>query len=793
MKQATMTDSSNSDFDINILDHALTQPNIELKFPLPTDKETYVQLEGNSKTVGQSFSILHLYYKWFTKIDLDGIYKDNEYKYAINKYNPTFHKKFKDYMDDKLKRSDERLNEIVYDLINQELNMNLINAKDFNSRFGEVKDFMIKFYQQENAKNLPTFHSLQFVQTCYITVISLFKKMFPRGIWCKNLDFSAMYEQYLKDPMSIIFLPNHQSHIDYIIIHLLAVRFQFATPAVIAGENLNVAVFGDFLKKLGAVFIKRSFNNELYTERNLNNVIEFLLLNHVHFEVFIEGTRSRDGKLLLPKYGILKTLSNIFLKQRFTDNNKKFDMVIQPMNITYERIYETDGYLKELIGSDKKQESFISIISNGVSNMFGTDPATIFDKSGFNDNTDEKKKLTGKIFITLGESFKLSKFILDDAGELREPEVNLKKMGFQILHEVNNTRYLPEVAIIGSAIQCYYYYHNNPKTIQIEELLPFIHLVALVLHRESEAHPTNLKIIETVQNCTKEELIAKVTEQIIKFFKLVRVNPKTNVIRVENPIELLYYKNLSLHLIIQRCMVCFILDTFNGCSNLTYSKVNKINYILTGFLKNEFLFDYNYNHRDELSFVLNDLKEQQIIGDTGEHYNVLDAKYVRIFANVVKPFLHSYIALMLSIFEMLEIKATTFSSELKKLKYSSEHPHLIDEDELRYPTTKTLLNHVIKQHKNKVTSVESINKQYLLSDLFYLNNLQLIDIFKNKSKTKAFVRVVNEKDLNILVQFLLQLLKLTHSDVSLMKNDVSINYIVDVIDKNFDREVISKL
>ena len=89
-----------------------------------------------------------------------------------------------------------------------------------------------------------------------------------------------------------------------------------ATPSVIAGENLNVAVIGGLLKNLGAIFIPRSFNNEAYTERNLNNVIEFILVNKIPFEVFIEGTRSRDGKLLLPKYGILKSLCSIYLKQR---------------------------------------------------------------------------------------------------------------------------------------------------------------------------------------------------------------------------------------------------------------------------------------------------------------------------------------------------------------------------------------------------------------------------------------------------------------------------------------------
>ena len=77
------------------------------------------------------------------------------------------------------------------------------------------------------------------------------RKLFPKGIWVSNDDISRLYQQYLKDPMSIIFLPSHQSHLDYIIIHVICIRFQMGTPVVIAGENLNVAVLGGLLQNLG--------------------------------------------------------------------------------------------------------------------------------------------------------------------------------------------------------------------------------------------------------------------------------------------------------------------------------------------------------------------------------------------------------------------------------------------------------------------------------------------------------------------------------------------------------------
>lgn len=131
-----------------------------MKFPLPIDKETYIDSPNNVKTLHQSFNLLHSAYRFFTGGQYyDKIYKDVEYKYFMNKHDDSFKKKFKDHMDGKLERDDPKLDEIVYNLVNQELNMKLIKASDFKSRFKEVKDYMIKYYKNQNEINLPTFAS----------------------------------------------------------------------------------------------------------------------------------------------------------------------------------------------------------------------------------------------------------------------------------------------------------------------------------------------------------------------------------------------------------------------------------------------------------------------------------------------------------------------------------------------------------------------------------------------------------------------------------------------------------
>ncbi|KAK6199451.1 glycerol-3-phosphate acyltransferase [Scheffersomyces amazonensis] len=796
-------DIANSDFDINILDHALSSPTIPLTFPLPTDKDTYVPSEGNEK-VQKSFSLLLSSFRLFLGVDVDNIYTKAEYRYATNKYNSTFHKKFEEYMNNKLERDDKKLDELIYQLVNQELNLNLIKGADYQKRFQEVKKFMVDYYKQENAKNLPVFKSIEFIQTAYITVMSVMRKMFPRGIWCSRDELSKLYRQYLDNPMSIVFLPSHQT--------------------VVAGENLNVAVFGTFLKNLGAIFIKRSFNNELYTERNLNNVVEFLLLNKINFEVFIEGTRSRDGKLLLPKYGILKQLTNIFLKQRYTDSNPEFDLLFQPVSITYERIYESDGYLKELVGSDKKQESMTNILYNGVSNLLRNKEIQpiVWGKDEYNDNSE--RTLSGKIFFKLGNRFHLSEFLEQQQAEdsnfisglpnyeiVDSGHVNLKKLGFKILHEINRISYLPEVSIVGTTLQVYYYYYfkdhlssNNgkPIVIKIEELLPVFKLVSQLLYNENIDSVTNSQILSDVLTMTDKEKIELIRDQIIDFFRFIQVHKTKNIIRVINPIELLYYKNLSIHLIIQRCLIGFIVLYLNDAGiESNHIIVTKIYYILTGFLKNEFLFDYNYNERYELTFILEDFVKQGVlkesINDDGIiSFVISDKQYLQMLANLAIPFVESYSLLIENIFSLTNSKASKYESEKKKLEAGQGEINIHDEDDLKFPDTKGLLKHVIGRYHDRKTntikgiiSLESINKQYLLSDLYYLNNLQVIGIVKNKAKTKAYVKILNERDLRILHQFLLQILgKVSTSQNHLIKNEINLNYVIDIIDKRFNRD-----
>ncbi|CAH2355268.1 hypothetical protein CLIB1423_23S01596 [[Candida] railenensis] len=788
-----LSQGPNIGFDVNILENYSEDPNIELSFPLPTDKDTYVDLEANEK-VANTWSILQNFIKFTTGVDWDSIYHPNEYTYSINKYSSAFNTKMANYMKDRLENSDEKLDECVDSLVNQEIRLNLIQGKDYVRRFKEVKEFMVKYYTQENEKNLPKFMTRSYMRVCYLTIMSLMKKMFPNGIWCSREEFSKLHQKYLENPMSIIFLPNHQSHIDYIILHLVAIRFQLSTPTVIAGENLNVAVFGSILKGLGAIFIKRSFNNEMYTERNLANFIEFTLLNKIHFEVFIEGTRSRDGKLLLPKYGILKTLANIYIKQREEEGNDNFDMLMLPVSISYERIYEADGYLSELMGKDKVKESGATIFKNGLRHFFGGSEGL----SNINEDYDNSTRhLHGKIYIKLGNFFSLSDFIESDLKSASDMDlipgskVNLKKLGYKVLHEINRCSFLPKISIIGAAIQTHYNLYKRQR-FDIYQLVPIMRLLIEAFKEEESENIINMSLLESLSSSSDKELVEMTREQMPHFLREIKVNLKTNEIIIKDSMELLYYKNLTVHVIVHKALASFILLSLTD--NMRNANIlHKMFYIFTGFLKHEFLFDYDYNDKHKLSNILKSLvangKIERVFPNPNSSrpsYKIIDYHYLNCFSEIIKPFIESY---SICIYHLNNI-ITKFNEEhgfvdFKKLA--------IDDTGIDYPHTKSLFKAIQSNQDSKsLNHIESTNKQYLMSCLYYINNLQLIEIIKNKRRTKAFVLISNGKDLHFIYTFLNTLLRcstqLGAGDDNDTINEISVGYMIDIIDKNFERD-----
>lgn len=162
----------------------------------------------------------------------------------------------------------------------------------------------------------------------------------------------------LSEHYQLIYLPAHRSHIDYLLLSWGLFQQDLPLPHIAAGQNLNLPIVGSILKRGGAIFLRRSFlDDRLYTCL-VRVYLEQVLTRETSFELFIEGQRSRTGRLLPPKLGLLEML----LRQGEQKDSRPLALI--PISVNYDLCLDNSQYQRELSGRPKRPESLLGVISS---------------------------------------------------------------------------------------------------------------------------------------------------------------------------------------------------------------------------------------------------------------------------------------------------------------------------------------------------------------------------------------------------------------------------------------------
>ena len=284
--------------------------------------------------------------------------------------------------------------------------------------------------------------SKTFIRGAYYLATQLLTRAYHQGIHVSSeevLRLRAVATQAAKKKQSIIFLPCHRSHVDYVSLQLICYRLGIGLPTVVAGDNLNFPVVGAFLQHAGAMWIRRSFGDDALYNTLVQSYIDTLLQNGFNFECFIEGGRSRTGKLLSPKFGILSFLLDSVLSGRVED------AIICPVSTQYDKVVETESYISELLGQPKPKENLQDFLS--ASSVLSL-------------------KL-GRVDVRFHEPWSLRAFIngqqarQDQASPakglsgVQNPEYRtrlLRTLGYKVLSDINAVSVVMPTALIGTVL-----------------------------------------------------------------------------------------------------------------------------------------------------------------------------------------------------------------------------------------------------------------------------------------------------------------------------------------------------
>lgn len=471
-------------------------------------------------------------------------------------------------------------------------------------------------------------YNIAYIQAFHIVLTWLWKKIF-QGIDVDPAEFAVVREWARKGP--VVYVPSHKSHIDYLVLNHFLYQHYMHTPRTAAGRNLSFWPMGHIFRKSGAFFIRRSFKGARLYSRVFTRYVKVLLEDGHPFEFFIEGGRSRSGKLIIPKVGFLSVLL-----QAYRDGSCN-DLVFVPASITYDRIIEEKAYLKELGGATKKDENFSQVLK-----------ATRFLKTKF-----------GKIYIRFGQPLSLKEYL---ERENAPADGTLRHLAFHLTRSINKVTLATPLSLVATAILT-----KHRKGFHLYELTETVKVLLRFLKEYEVPTATTLNYVEKT---VEETLLLLINRKIVNALEEVDGSEIFYFVEEEKKRELEYYKNSIIHFFISHAFVAVSLLT--GTDEVTTDQSILDDYtFLKDLFKNEFVYGDNKTQEEidnVADYFLNASFVTRSDDNMGYKLTRLGFDMLPIWAALVKTFLESYWIVTRSSIQR-ESKAVKRGSLLKNMNY----------------------------------------------------------------------------------------------------------------------------
>lgn len=330
----------------------------------------------------------------------------------------------------------------------------------------------------------------------------------------------------------IIYVPCHRSHIDYLLLSYILFKNGIVPPQIAAGINLNLPVAGPILRRGGAFFMRRTFKDNPLYSAVFDEYLHAIFTSGYSTEYFVEGGRSRTGRTLKPKAGMLAMTVRSFLR----DSNKP--IVFMPVYIGYEKVFEGGTYIGELRGKTKKKESLLGIFKT----------------------LKDLKKNFGKVFLTFGDPIDLDNYLegqnpgwknQDHGPDFRpewvKPAVN--NLAIEVVTQINKAAALNPINMVSLALLA------TPKqSMDTKVLAQTLNLYRDLAHDMPYSHLTRLPDgdgDDWIQYAESMQAIERMN------------HPLGDIIRVDEAqaVMLTYYRNNVIHLFaIPSMLACLFIN-----------------------------------------------------------------------------------------------------------------------------------------------------------------------------------------------------------------------------------------
>lgn len=385
----------------------------------------------------------------------------------------------------------------------------------------------------------------------------------------------------------IVYVPCHRSHFDYLLLSYIVYHQGLSLPHVAAGVNLNLPVIGAILRRGGAFYLRRSFKgNRLYASV-FNAYLRQILVRGHSIEYFVEGGRSRTGRLLAPKAGMLAMTVNSFMRE------PRLPVVFVPVYFGYEKLIEGDSFISELGGATKQKESLFGLISSIKS----------------------LRENFGKVYVNIGEPIPLEP-MLDAANpdwrkygadeQERPPWIGevIDELGEAIMGGINAAAAVTPISLLASALLA----------------MPKQSMGELELHRQLQL---SLNLLSRFRYSDSVTLPDWSPEDIVDHGEKLNIisrtaHPLGDVVSMteHEAILMTYFRNNVQHLFAIPASIacCFIQGR-----RLEHGELQRLIRLIYPFMQTELRLKWHYDDIDDVtSAAIEALIEQEILTREGK-------------------------------------------------------------------------------------------------------------------------------------------------------------------------------
>jgi glycerol-3-phosphate O-acyltransferase len=442
-----------------------------------------------------------------------------------------------------------------------------------------------------------------YVQFGHMVLSHVWKRLFD-GIDVVPSELGSVREYARRGPL--IYLPSHKSHVDYLALNYILFEHHMHIPRIAAGRNLAFWPMGNYFRKAGAFFIRRSFSGARLYSKVFTRYIRALLQEGHPLEFYIEGGRSRSGKLILPKIGFLSILIEAF-NEGYCD-----DLVFVPASIVYDRIPEEKAYLHEMDGGAKEAESFKQMLK-----------ARHFLQRSY-----------GKIYIRFGKPVSFKEYcesVDRDTHQLH------RQLALDLIRSINHVTLVTPLALVASAILT-----THRRGFHLPQLVETAELIHRFLTDRSV--PTAASLSDVKQACN-DTLALLLSWKVATALEDIEGEERFYFVDDDKKPELEYYKNSIIHATITYAFVAVSLLSSAREVLVTACLADDYKFMKHLF-RNEFIYAAENEDDVEVERILGYFTSEGLVEQDPEsgHWRVTRLGYdiLPTWAGFAKTFIEAY-------------------------------------------------------------------------------------------------------------------------------------------------------